>query len=112
MSSSSFAASVGCRTFRADFHSSPIHVSLHRNRYTIDEYRAEPLSLDIVQVHWAPQRSSARSGDTVMLSKCANPSCNTTLQYLREGKVFMVESGSDGHSSDAPFIVDKAKPVR
>ena len=42
-----------------------------------------------------------------MLSKCANPDCNTTLQYLREGKVFKVESGSD-----APFLVDQAKSVR
>jgi len=27
-----------------------------------------------------------------MLSKCANPSCSTPLLYLREGKIFMVES--------------------
>jgi hypothetical protein len=27
-----------------------------------------------------------------MLSKCANPNCSTTLLYLREGKVFKVES--------------------
>jgi hypothetical protein len=27
-----------------------------------------------------------------MLSKCANPSCSTPLVYLREGKIFMVES--------------------
>jgi hypothetical protein len=39
------------------------------------------------------------SGDTVphqgafpMLAKCANPSCSTPLVYLREGKIFMVES--------------------
>lgn len=28
-----------------------------------------------------------------MLAKCANPSCSTPLVYLREGKIFMVESG-------------------
>ena len=27
-----------------------------------------------------------------MLAKCANPSCSTQLVYLREGKIFMVES--------------------
>ena len=27
-----------------------------------------------------------------MLSKCANPSCSTPLVYLREGKIFMMET--------------------
>lgn len=27
-----------------------------------------------------------------MLAKCANPNCGTPLVYLREGKIFMVES--------------------
>ena len=29
-----------------------------------------------------------------MIAKCANPSCSTPLVYLREGKIFMVESPS------------------
>ena len=29
-----------------------------------------------------------------MLSKCSNPACSTPLIYLREGKIFMVESES------------------
>jgi hypothetical protein len=29
-----------------------------------------------------------------MLSKCANPDCNAKLHYLREGKIFKVESQS------------------
>lgn len=29
-----------------------------------------------------------------MLSKCANPYCSTPFVYLREGKIFIVESGS------------------
>ena len=41
-----------------------------------------------------------------MLAKCANPSCSTPLVYLREGKIFMVES----HESRA--VVDIALPVR
>jgi hypothetical protein len=27
-----------------------------------------------------------------MINKCANPSCSTPLVYLREGKIFTVES--------------------
>jgi hypothetical protein len=27
-----------------------------------------------------------------MLAKCANPTCSTPLVYLREGKIFMIES--------------------
>jgi hypothetical protein len=27
-----------------------------------------------------------------VLAKCANPSCSTPLVYLREGKIFMIES--------------------
>jgi hypothetical protein len=42
-----------------------------------------------------------------MLSKCANPECSTALQYLREGKVFKIESEADG-----PFVVGSPKPVR
>ena len=41
-----------------------------------------------------------------MLSKCANPDCTKTLHYLREGKVFKVES------EEGIFLVDGKKPVR
>ncbi len=27
-----------------------------------------------------------------MLSKCANPACSTPFQYLREGKLFQIET--------------------
>jgi hypothetical protein len=39
-----------------------------------------------------------------MLAKCANPSCSTPLVYLREGKIFMIESGpqSSGRQSTGP----------
>jgi len=40
-----------------------------------------------------------------MLSKCANPDCNTTLHYLREGKVFKIESEAEVTSSSV-------KPIR
>lgn len=42
-----------------------------------------------------------------MLSKCANPDCTTTLHYLREGKVFKVES-----DSDLQLVSGQKKPVR
>jgi hypothetical protein len=29
----------------------------------------------------------------LVLAKCANPSCSTPLVYLREGKIFMIETG-------------------
>jgi hypothetical protein len=41
-----------------------------------------------------------------MLSKCANPECQNTLHYLREGKVFKVESES------APFLLGDQKRQR
>ena len=40
-----------------------------------------------------------------MLSKCANPDCVETLHYLREGKVFKIES-------DGLFLIDGKKPVK
>jgi hypothetical protein len=41
-----------------------------------------------------------------MLSKCANPDCQSTLHYLREGKVFKIEADA------APFLVNGPKPVK
>jgi hypothetical protein len=41
-----------------------------------------------------------------MLSKCANPECQNTLHYLREGKVFKVES------EGGPFVVGQKKAQR
>jgi hypothetical protein len=41
-----------------------------------------------------------------MLAKCANPSCSTPLVYLREGKIFMVESPQQS----GPALVATAGP--
>jgi hypothetical protein len=41
-----------------------------------------------------------------MLAKCANPSCSTPLVYLREGKIFMVES------PQSQFDILAAVPIR
>ena len=40
-----------------------------------------------------------------MLSKCANPDCSNTLHYLREGKVFKIDS-------DDKVTTIGGKPVR
>jgi hypothetical protein len=42
-----------------------------------------------------------------MLSKCASPDCTSTLHYLREGKVFKIES-----ESDMRLIAGQKKPAR
>lgn len=44
-----------------------------------------------------------------MLAKCANPFCSTPLVYLREGKIFMVETEQSQTDRDgAIFIRSKA----
>jgi hypothetical protein len=45
-------------------------------------------------------------GAFTMLAKCANPSCSTPLVYLREGKIFMVES------PELPANVDGATSIK
>ncbi len=31
-----------------------------------------------------------------MVSKCANPECSTPFHYLRDGKIFQLETGDSG----------------
>jgi hypothetical protein len=40
-----------------------------------------------------------------MLSKCANPDCSAPFHYLREGKLFQIESGGKG-----PQLVSHKRP--
>ena len=40
-----------------------------------------------------------------MLAKCANPSCSTPLVYLREGKIFMVESPQSQTEQDGAIFI-------
>ncbi|HEY2114068.1 MAG TPA: hypothetical protein VGJ51_03210 [Candidatus Angelobacter sp.] len=47
-----------------------------------------------------------------MLAKCANPSCSTPLVYLREGKIFMVESPQSQTDKDAAIIFRPKSPNR
>ena len=46
-----------------------------------------------------------------MLAKCANPTCSTPLIYLREGKVFMVESAAEPKIRPQGPILAKPKPA-
>jgi len=45
-----------------------------------------------------------------MLAKCANPTCSTPLLYLREGKIFMVESQQPPRVEPVPDAPAKLKP--
>lgn len=40
-----------------------------------------------------------------MLAKCANPSCSTPLVYLREGKIFMVETVQSQTGTDGAILI-------
>ena len=42
-----------------------------------------------------------------MLSKCANPDCHTTLHYLREGRIFKIESDTELY-----VVAGQKRPVR
>lgn len=46
-----------------------------------------------------------------MLAKCANPSCSTPLVYLREGKIFMIESAPQS-SSKSSSKTNAAAPLK
>jgi hypothetical protein len=43
-----------------------------------------------------------------MLTKCANPACNTPFHYLREGKLFRFDSAAVA----GPALVTGKKPMR
>ena len=40
-----------------------------------------------------------------MLAKCANPSCSTPLVYLREGKIFMIETEHSQTHVDGTILI-------
>lgn len=46
-----------------------------------------------------------------MLSKCANPTCSTPLVYLREGKIFMVESSDLPREASVPALPKKPSRI-
>ena len=35
-----------------------------------------------------------------MLSKCANPACSRSFRYLRDGKLFEIETGGESENSN------------
>jgi len=42
-----------------------------------------------------------------MLTKCANPACNATFRYLRDGRVFKIERRADR----SPHLAGKKPPM-
>ena len=47
-----------------------------------------------------------------MLAKCANPSCSTPLVYLREGKIFMIESPASKTNLDGAISITQKASKR
>jgi hypothetical protein len=43
-----------------------------------------------------------------MLSKCANPDCNTPFRYLRDGKLFRLDVGK--LQAPSPVLLESKKP--
>ncbi len=37
-----------------------------------------------------------------MLSKCANPDCNTPFHYLRDGRLYQIDTASDAERNGPP----------
>lgn len=47
-----------------------------------------------------------------MLSKCANPACTTPFHYLREGKLFQIDTAVGSPQSAGPELVTEPKHPR
>ena len=47
-----------------------------------------------------------------MLSKCANPDCSASFQYLREGKLFQIDSDAADGRHGGPQVLDGKRPSR
>ena len=45
-----------------------------------------------------------------MLSKCANPECTAPFHYLRDGKLFQIDTSALSQSA-GPQLVNEAKPA-
>ena len=42
-----------------------------------------------------------------MLSKCSNSECNASFHYLREGKLFQIDTSAGAPHGTGPELVDK-----
>jgi hypothetical protein len=45
-----------------------------------------------------------------MLSKCANPECTALFQYLRDGKLFQIDTSAGNPQGAGPQLVNEPKP--
>jgi hypothetical protein len=44
-----------------------------------------------------------------MLSKCANPACTTPFHYLRDGKLFQIDTSLGGPQMVGPLLADEPR---
>ncbi len=47
-----------------------------------------------------------------MISKCANPACSTQVHYMREGRLFRIETAPQGPAGSEPLEFRERKPPR
>lgn len=45
-----------------------------------------------------------------MLSKCANPACTTPFHYLRDGKLFQIDTSLGNPQIMGPLLVAEPRP--
>jgi hypothetical protein len=70
--------------------------------------------VDVSRFVEVPVTSPQPEWNQAMLSKCANPECSKPFQYLREGRLFLVEAGAlngGNGASPGPQLVGK-RPQR
>ncbi len=47
-----------------------------------------------------------------MISKCANPACSTPFHYMRDGRLFRMETAPDGPTGAEPLDFRERRPPR
>lgn len=49
--------------------------------------------------------------EACMLSKCANPDCNTPFHYLRDGRLYQIDTADSAEPGDSlPFTFEPKRP--
>jgi hypothetical protein len=63
----------------------------HLPRATEAEFMPDRMAGPQGIVAHQPERQTSQEKEDVMVTKCANPSCGASFQYLRLGKLFLVD---------------------
>ena len=79
------------------------------------EIQAEPNRAALRSIVRSPDANDPlRKRDAVMVTKCANPSCSASFQYLRGGKLFLVDltrlssqPGRNGRTAEYFWLCDR-----